>query len=1556
MECFLLTKTGARPFLAALAVTTFIFIPWRAAAVSPPSPELSAAAAKWERVLDIPREDYGPVAKNATGGELLVLLCDTDDRPADRTVNSRERWNDLFFAPRRSVAAHWEEATRGRVVFRGSAAEWIRLDGRYDDYRSDLSLFAAHAFAALAGTVDWSRYDWDGDGLAEGVVIVHAGRGGEETGSTGDIWSQARRFASPPGGFPVEAAAFVPEDGRLGVCAHETGHLLGLPDLYDRSLRSMGLGIWSLMAYGTWAGGGDSPTGLDAWSLFALGLGGEAPGSDENGVWTMHLFGDSPGPVRIVTAADRRESFLLGWRRRAGVDSLLPGGGLEIYHINDRYRGNSAPDHYHVALEQADGLFDLERSSDFRGWGDDGDLYPGSTGNVAFTASTLPSSRLSGGLRSGIALDIDTFTAAEGVTITGTAQAPLAPELEVQSVHILDGGETDRLVTGRRCVVEVTVQNRGNAVSPPREVTALAEETFLSVPSGRALLPELAVGEWSTAENSPRFKMVVDSTKTGPGAVHVVLSPDSIWLGDPARLEIGFLPPERPGWPVAVTEGWGVGEPSFLTAAGDTAGALLTGDLAGRLFRIGEDGRREILADVGGPPAGRCAVADIDGDGAEEIALLTEKGTLYLLGSDGSVFAGWPVSLDTPVPGGPLLMEEVDRSWSVVVSAGTALHRFDRGGAERDGWPVRFGSEITVPVLFVNRREDGVVVIDGEGAAHLLSPAGVERNGWPVPLGSPGVSAPVVAMFGSITLVVACEDGTIHGLRWDGTPAPGWPVDTGEPSFGTALAVADVDGDGYDEVAVAPSHSCTLLDRGGVPLAGWPVSTLPGRKSALLLADVAGDDRFEVIAGNRDAGWYGWDSRGRPLAGWPVPAEGFAGVSALADLDGDGTWEIYADDSARGWRAFDLAGGIRKRPAWTLSRGDAAATGNLPAPAGGLPDLEVIFPEPGISDERLWAGDPVRIPFLIVNRGVGESAATLLRTSWRTGSSGGAAAVDSMVVTAILPGDTVRVDLDSRVPYAEDEGTVFEARLDRSGSETALENNTAVVSIGKTVPGDRLEFSGYGIAPTEIALCDGMLYQVVAGFVLPRELRTGTDRNDLVVAGHDLSVSVNDFFVISGNRVERVDLHSGMKEFLTGSSNLPCCPSAGNEVSIWTESQCGGRSSIAVFHRSTGRIDYMPCRNQPVGKPAAAGGVAYWAESDGDGSALLSANLDTGTVREIYSTSDRIGLLAADSSGALFALSPAGGTSLLFYDGVAGSVRLLARRDGAIESIAMAKGLAVWSERMGGEADLFAMEIEGERIYPICLAAGDQGSVSLSGDTIVWIDARTAPAVARGMHVERDLFDDRSMGGEEGAGKPQFTVRFLRAEVLGDSVRLDWRVVGEVSEGVFKLLRTGAGISRADLADSIAAGRIQGEGFYSFVDHLAPDRKRPEFLYYYIEANVGKTRITAGPLAVRPPAVPVSWVVEPPYPNPASKTVRLAFSVPSFVVLPEKRETILEVFDIRGRRVRKERFGVVGRGRRSVEWDLLDGSGRDVRSGLYFLRLAVGDRRFPARKVLVVRR
>jgi len=96
---------------------------------------------------------------------------------------------------------------------------------------------ARDAVLAADPNVDFTPYDNDGNGYVDAFIVIHAGAGGEVTGNSNDIWSHKWVFnngALNADGTKVFGYLTVPEDCKIGVCAHELGHLLfGWPDLYD---------------------------------------------------------------------------------------------------------------------------------------------------------------------------------------------------------------------------------------------------------------------------------------------------------------------------------------------------------------------------------------------------------------------------------------------------------------------------------------------------------------------------------------------------------------------------------------------------------------------------------------------------------------------------------------------------------------------------------------------------------------------------------------------------------------------------------------------------------------------------------------------------------------------------------------------------------------------------------------------------------------------------------------------------------------------------------------------------------------------------------------------------------------------------------------------------------------------------------------------------------------------------------------------------------------------------------------------------------------------------
>jgi immune inhibitor A len=258
--------------------------------------------------------------------------------------------------------------------------------------------------------VDFSQYDNDANGYVDVVMVIHSGRGAEMTGSNDDIWSHKWGInARLKDGVRISNYTMQPEywtnpgDMTIGVYAHELSHGFGLPDLYDTDNSSNGLGRWCLMAYGSWngpSGRGESPSHPCAWARIDMGFASSTnvttPLSNQQ-ITNV----EQGGPIyRMWTGGlITSDYFLVENRQHIGYDAYTPSTGLLIWHIDDVknaggspnalewYPGQPAANHYGVALEQADGLYELEHKTDA---GDAGDPFPGSTNNTTFSDSSVP--------------------------------------------------------------------------------------------------------------------------------------------------------------------------------------------------------------------------------------------------------------------------------------------------------------------------------------------------------------------------------------------------------------------------------------------------------------------------------------------------------------------------------------------------------------------------------------------------------------------------------------------------------------------------------------------------------------------------------------------------------------------------------------------------------------------------------------------------------------------------------------------------------------------------------------------------------------------------------------------------------------------------------------------------------------------------------------------------------------------------------------------------------------------------------------------------------------
>ncbi|MFH1783634.1 MAG: M6 family metalloprotease domain-containing protein [bacterium] len=343
-------------------------------------PRKPVPQAYYSRRESVARIEYSTTGITATTGtaEVVVLLIEFTDVTHGSSYTS-SYFNNLLFSTTdsESMYSYYQEVSYNQLDIddgdgnpatnnSSNPTSWLTSahsmsyygeDSTFgiDDATGNIYELAQEAVQLADSSVDFSDYDTNGDGTVDHVIIVHAGPAQESGGgaySTDAIWSHRWDIgAGSTNGYLTGDGVYVKgytmqaESSPMGIFAHEFGHDLGLPDLYNTSSGASGVGYWSLMDAGSWGGSpaGSSPSHPSAWGkIYLAWCSPEVLNTTEADITvypvetTQNNGNKSIYKIPIAAADDpTQEYYLLSYRLKTGFDSSLPGEGLLVWHIDD---------------------------------------------------------------------------------------------------------------------------------------------------------------------------------------------------------------------------------------------------------------------------------------------------------------------------------------------------------------------------------------------------------------------------------------------------------------------------------------------------------------------------------------------------------------------------------------------------------------------------------------------------------------------------------------------------------------------------------------------------------------------------------------------------------------------------------------------------------------------------------------------------------------------------------------------------------------------------------------------------------------------------------------------------------------------------------------------------------------------------------------------------------------------------------------------------------------------------------------------------------------------
>ncbi len=695
--------------------------------------------------------------------------------------------------------------------------------------------------------------------------------------------------------FIVDGAV-VPEttsqDGFLngvnGVLAHETGHQLGLPDLYDTGTGISVVGYWCLMDYGSGIGvvladtltddayyvSGILPGSLCAWSREFLGwarprtVGSEGDFSLD----AIELQGGYPSEEMLRVPLNSYEYYLVENRQAdldgdgmgfllsdpgpdsTGVilgpvnddsefnyefDFALPGSGLMIWHIDriiTQVLGpfdyvNTFPERRGVQIKEADGIPDLGDYTSFYFLGSEYDPFRAGN-NSRFADDTYPASTSNAGCHSHITID--------EIGESGTTM----------DFHVAFDWRVEGFPFG------------------------LGDDLRFSVPSILAC----------DSDGDDRDEIYAALTRAG-------------WMD---TLGLTYLRSEVHGYEM------------------DDHGEIRP--IPGWPRRLYGSHPREL------------ACVDFDDDGHLEIVVADETANIYCFSADGTPFFAGSDSLGSvfeargTVNGGPVaaavgpgvsgpanfVFVGTDSGFhSLSLTEGLLTYLPEDGGGG-------FSRPIAADVLDIGSnpeqaeilfyRQGEIAVFDAD-AQQIISTIPVPTDAAPdrVYLCAADIDR---GPEDDLEIILVDEDGWVFVMKPDGELLPGF----GRKVCGKVAAppaIADVNSDGYLEIVLSDAdYRSWVLLRTGSTTPGWPRCwygcTLPTWDSSAyapasleplpspVIMDFDSDGGLDIVQGSLFECIAAWDSGGKRLGGFPLTLGGGCSAVSLGDPDGDGVPEMLA--------------------------------------------------------------------------------------------------------------------------------------------------------------------------------------------------------------------------------------------------------------------------------------------------------------------------------------------------------------------------------------------------------------------------------------------------------------------------------------------------------------------------------------------------------------------------------------------------------------------------------------------------------------------------------------
>lgn len=278
------------------------------------------------------RSDVSDFYTRMLNEENYTGFTNEDGTPA-RYGNCNGSVRDYFYDN-----SNGEFAPQFDVVGPITMSNYVIDDGRSKSYRMFID-----ALRALDTSIDFSKYDNDGDGYIDMLYFIVPGSGSNsDPDNPNHLWPYKSAFWNVKldgknAGYYACSTEFLHNESAgildgIGVICHEFSHVLGLPDLYDTNYETDGQshdpGNWEVMAGGSYGNYSRTPVAYSLYDRYSLGFATPTlitgPGS-----YSLRQIG-ATGDGFILPSKVDGEKFLIENRQMTRWDAYAPGHGMIV--------------------------------------------------------------------------------------------------------------------------------------------------------------------------------------------------------------------------------------------------------------------------------------------------------------------------------------------------------------------------------------------------------------------------------------------------------------------------------------------------------------------------------------------------------------------------------------------------------------------------------------------------------------------------------------------------------------------------------------------------------------------------------------------------------------------------------------------------------------------------------------------------------------------------------------------------------------------------------------------------------------------------------------------------------------------------------------------------------------------------------------------------------------------------------------------------------------------------------------------------------------------------